>query len=388
MTRNRDASDAGRFATAIMVTFAFVVAMFYIAWRFYHAQISFAVIRLRVAEFRGLQALSAHADPYTAALLRMHPDAVSAHGLWMMLTRTGLFFRSEASLLLIGCTFVCALRAAMVRYGGQVDIKELQRLVARVHPIGTAWVGYHLPPKNLDPREPIRPLDPPLKPREWVARFCMRDGSFSPDDATVALRKQCGAPWAGLEAASPVVQCLAMAFVLHHRLKTAEARKLLETLSKSVPHSRAHRQHGPAKAFSPPRAFARKMKAMAKDSLTRWPEIHALEARHAYTSGLLLTLLQTARREGSLLNPGLFASVQFYDRSLWMVLQGIAFPPDKGPIWGGAATSDVEALGALEHWETECIAGGALAAHAQSGTMMAVQKVFDAQAQEASDAHA
>lgn len=385
MTGNRNASDPGRFATAVMAGFALVGGLSYEAWVFYHAEISRVVVDLKLLEFRGMATLFPNADPYCDALRRMHPATVTAHGMWLMLTQTGMFYRPATSTLLLACAFACALRAASVRFGRRVDMTVLQRLVAQVHPIGAAWVGYRLPPRTLNPGERVRPLDPPLKPREWTARFCVRDGAFSPDDASAALTRQCGAPWTTLEDASPVVQCLAMAFILHHRLKTGEARKLLETLSLSVPHPRADRLHGPRKPFTPSRAFSRKMAAMAKDASSKWPEIKALVPRHHYTTGVLLTLLQTARKEGSLLNPGLFSAVQFYDRSLWMVLQGVSFPPDKGPIWGGAGTSDVEALGALEHWEAECIAGAAIARPMQTRTREALQNLFSRQARENTD---
>lgn len=338
-------------------------------WLRFHDQISRFVIMVRHGELAALAVVLPKAGKAVSALERLHPHDMPLAFAWSVMSVTGAFFRPIAAAILSACTVLCVVRAANNRFPKKYGHEELQREVAKAHPIGAAWVGRDLPPKDIDPNGPLLPLDPDLAPIEWINRYARNGDRFSDKLAIQHLGAQCGAPWAGVAKASPQTRCLAAAFALHRDLKTEAAQNLLGALSLSVPHRKEHRKEGPRNHLNVPSRLIREVNRV----LRRYPEITARidEAghHHYFETGVLLTLLQQARLRAGILNPGMFSPVQFYDRNLWLVLQAATFPLDSGPYWTMSTILCVESVGAIAHWQRECVAGRAITQPAIDGPL-------------------
>lgn len=156
---------------------------------------------------------------------------------------------------------------------------------------------------------------------------------------------------------APHTRCLFVAFALHAARRREEARDLMGELAESLPHGL---DEGPA---GPKAALAFSAAAVAKaDAWLRHPDVARpcakVAARHGFTAPALMSVLCHARERAGVLNPGMFAFLQFVDRPLFLALDALGFPVSGTP-WhrGPAPTPSAEAIGARAHWAAEREAG-------------------------------
>ncbi|CDG38935.1 secretion/conjugation apparatus DotM-related subunit [Asaia bogorensis] len=352
---------SAQIAFGILLLAVAIGAIVIMAWMRFHAQMATELIALRHAELQVALPFSSWARRLDIAVMQRAPQDMSATTLWTVLNLTGGVYRLLAAILLGLCTLLCFMRAANTRFPGSYDHAALQRELARTHPIGAAWAGRKLPPKNIEPQVQLLPLDPPLTPAEFLTRHAVIEGMFREMSAERALGAQCGRPWQGVVNACTLAQALALVFALHEDLRGGEAQDLLGALSLSIPHRKRDALEGPSSALRIPGSFSRMIRRrLGKEEALR-QRIDMLGTAHGFETGILLTLLQKARLRGGLLNPGMFSAIQFYDRSLWLVLQAATFPREKGNWWEMSTTLCVESAAAIAHWQSECEAGTALA---------------------------
>jgi intracellular multiplication protein IcmP len=355
---NTGHADPARLAALLLCVMLGTALFLTAAWFKFHSQIAIGILALGGAELR-IIGLFTHAYDQTLINLRQAvPEQVSAQTLWALCTLTGTFFRWPAVGIIVGLAVLCLTRAPRERYRERFGFEGLQRALARIHPIGLAWVGASLPlSAPAPPGAHLRPLDPALRVKEWKPRYLGdTTGRARIDAAERALTQQLGQPWNGPEAAAPIDQCLFMVFALQAERQKSEALELLGQLSAAL--AGRMKRGAPAGALALPPRFVRYLsKRLAS---RRWDEAHTLAARHAFTRPALLTLLQHARVRSGVLNAGLFSTVQLVDRELWLVLAAASYPRPNMPLSMMSAACCIEASAAIEHWQAESGAGARL----------------------------
>lgn len=343
----------------------------YILWQVAHTQIVMAVL---FEQRLILHIASLFTDSYTPLLDKMalaNPAKVSAATLWQLLDITG-FLTLFPVLALFGVSaLLCATRAPGTIYRNQFGLDGMKHALAQIHPIGRAWIGYSA--KLREPptaEQPLRPMDPFLRPQEWLARHA---GDTPGTDAYAcaaqsALAAQLGRPWAGPQSLSPVEQCLFMVFTLVCTRRVEEAQKLLETLSLALS-GRWNKGEIAAPLTIPRKTVATLEKALASGD---WQIGIQIAQGHAWSRTVLMALLQAARQKAGVLNPSLFSMIQLVDRDLWLILSALPYPMPGRPMHAIITTACTEAAGALEHWRAECRQGGPLSEPNTSATLDAL----------------
>lgn len=340
----------------------------YILWQVAHTQIVMVVLfEQRVI----LHVASLFTDSYAPLLDRMaraNPAKVSAATLWQLLGITGFLTLFPVLALFAVSALLCATWAPGTIYRNQFGLDGMKHALAQSHPIGQAWIGYSA--KLREPpaaTKPLRPMDPFLRPQEWLARHA---GDTPGTDAYAlaaqsALAAQLGRPWDGPQSLSPVEQCLFMVFTLVCARRVEEARKLLETLSHALS-GRWHRGEITAPLTIPRKTIATLKNALASGD---WQIGLQIAQGHAWSRTVLMALLQAARQKAGVLNPSLFSIIQLVDRDLWLILSALPYPMPGRPMHAIITTACTEAAGALEHWRAECRLGAPLSEPNISATL-------------------
>lgn len=323
-------------------------------WYEFHTQLSEIVLYCAGAELRVIALFTHQYDQVLINLAHAKPENVSSQTLWDLCTLTGqaILLPSLGLFILIGA--LCGIQTPRAIYRQRFGLEGMTRMLAKIHPIGQAWVGgaAKLTPPAPEGK-PLRPMDPPLTPGEWLQRYAPGEVS---DTETVhkchdALLRQLGTPWRSPVELSTVELCLFMVFNLYYIRQKDQAQALLEALSAALS---GHWKKGEIRQFVQlDKAFTQKMKkAYATGNWTSGIEI---ASRHAYVRPALMSLLQEARKKSGVVNPSLFSIVQLVDRDLWLILCALSYPMPGRPLHAIVTTSCTEAAGALEHWRAECL---------------------------------
>lgn len=334
----------------------------WLAWTAFRPQIVGAVLSTQGA-LAGLAGLfTDRFDLLVRQLATADPvdPSITAGRLYRLAHDVGGFYRVPAALLLGALGVLCFRRAGATAFRRDFDLPGLMREQARTFRFTAPFASRSLRPVAPAPGAP-RPLDPALHAPEWAARFARGpDGGFDGSAARRALAAQLGPLWEGPDRAAPHVRCLFAAFALHAARCRDEARDLLGDTAESLPHAPGEGAAGPSEAL----AFGSDVVARA-DAWLRHPHVARpcakVAARHGFTAPALMTVLCHARERAGVLNPGMFAFLQFVDRPLFLACDALGFPVPGTP-WhrGPAPMPATEAAGAREHWAAECEAGGPL----------------------------
>lgn len=284
----------------------------------------------------------------------------------------GAFWRAPASLFLLLLAFLCA-RRARGRFRRRLDLRGLMREQAGRFRTNAPFVTRTLGP--VAPADGVpRPADPALHLREWLARFgCDTDGVFSETLSRAELGRQLGPAWTGYAQAAPHVRVVFAAFALHAARRRDDALDLLGDFAEALPGGKNEGPEGPSTPLTMPAWVAQRADAWMRDPKIAAPCV-AIAGRHAYSHPALMSVLCHARARAGVLNPGLFAFVQFVDRRLFLALDSLG-APTPGQPWHRSASQApfIEAAGAREHWSAELEAGRRLMLPSVGGTACAIR---------------
>lgn len=356
-TSSSNTWDHGRAASLIGGIGLACVILTLLAWLRFHTQIAQVILSVQDIELDVIDLFTHRYDQIHDSLHHAVPERISWDTLWRLCTLTGLALRIPAMVLIIALAALCLTRAPRSRYRERFGLDGMQAVLARIHPLGAAWVGGKL--SLADPAPPgraLRPLDPALRPMEWLDRYCPGD-SGAPDWAQTArdaLARQLGQPWTTPKVLPPAELCLFMVFALFGQRRKEEAQHLLEALSRAVAGNL--KKGAPAAPVAAPERFVRYLHRI-HDANT-WDDAIAMANAHAYSRPALLTLLQHARIRSGVVNPGIFCAVQFLDRDLWLALSAPSYPQHGSPPYVLSTTVCVEAGALVEHWQAEGMQGG------------------------------
>lgn len=352
------ANDAERMMGVLLGGLVLLVILATGLWWRFHAEIARALLGEQHLTLRALSLVTHRYDALRFSLEEAAPERVTALKLWQLCSITGSVLRWPIALLIVGLAVLCVLRAPREQYRARFGLDGLQKILARIHPIGHAWIGNDaVLVAPAPPGEALRPLDPALRVEEWIDRYC-RTGTVQQrvSAAEAALGKQLGAPWSGPHAATPLIQCLFVAFAWQADRRKKDAVGLLGDLSTAL--SGQFQKKAPSKPAAIPQALCRSVRLHLERG--DWSKAVEITNRHAYTVPALLSLLQYARVRTGVFNPGLFACIQLVDRDLWLALSAVSYPRDGLPNHIISTASCLEASGALEHWRAECEEGSPL----------------------------
>lgn len=361
-TRGLDPERLGSFFIGLAVGIALLLLFL---WWTFHTQLAAAILFVQGLELELIGLFTHQYDTLRANLRDAMPERVSPGTLWTLCTITGSILRWPVLIIILGLIILCIVRAPRERYRRRLDLNGLQAVLARIHPIGAAWVGGTVAlsdPAPIDESRPAghwvaRPMDPALRLPEWKERFMPGANMIARRRAAMrALKAQLGAPWTGLSSLSPVEKTLFLAFGLYIARRKDEAQTVLENLSRALAGTLDNGAPERPATLSPHyiRTLDRKVRSRPLD------EALALAQRHGWTRTVLLTLLQQARLRSGVVNPGLFAAVQLLDRDLWLILAATSYPRDGRPFHNMTIAPCIEAAAAITHWVRECETGSAI----------------------------
>lgn len=347
--------DPERIASLLIGVCVGIALFSFLLWLKFHTQIVEAVLFVQGYELRLIGLFTHRYDAVLVNLEDAIPERVSASTLWELCTLTGSVLRWPALVLLVILAALCLTRAPLERHRRRFGLEGMQKALAEIHPLGAAWLGKGLKLVRPSPPEvPLAPLDPALNLEEWRARYVRGNSPEDLRDATFqALKGQLGNAWNGPTTATPAEKCLFVAFSLFIQRKKDQAQGVLEELSLELKGSLKNGAPTSSKGVSA--RFVRKLDRQI--SRSDFNVTLQLAGQHAFSRPALLTLLQEARLKGGVVNPGLFAAIQFLDRDLWLVLSAASYPRDGLPPYVMAIASCPEAAAALAHWKAECLAG-------------------------------
>lgn len=340
------------------MTIGTALLAFFLWWKF-HTQMATAILAVQALELEVIGAFTHQFDPLREHLRDAEPEHVSARTLWTLCTITGSVLRWVAIPVIVALALLCLTRAPRERYRRRFGLDGMQAALARIHPLGMAWIGRGTKLTEPAPaNQPLRPMDPALRAPEWRERHMTgetRHERFI--QGSLALRSQLGHELSGLRSFSPIERTLFLVFALFDQRRKDEALAVLEDLSSALSNPRLK---------GAPTAFAtlsgRYIRSIDRRlSKERFPTALALIGKHAWTRPALLSLLQQARLRSGVVNPGIFASVQLVDRNLWLVLAAASYPRDGRPAHDMTIAPCAEAAAAISHWGAECRAGGPIA---------------------------
>ncbi|WP_338333622.1 hypothetical protein [Acetobacter sp. LMG 32666] len=351
----RDVDPENMILTALaIIVVATCLAL--LLWYEFHTQIAELVLYCAGAELRMISLFTHQYDQILVNLAHAQPEKVSGQTLWALCTLTGQAILLPSLGLFVVLGILCGIQAPRAIYRHRFGLEGMTRMLAKIHPIGQAWVGGAAkltPPAPAG--KPLRPMDPVLTPDEWLRRYA--PGSTS-DAETVhqchdALVRQLGNPWSSPAELSAVELCLFMVFSLYYTRQKDQAQAMLESLSAALS---GRWNKGEIKRFVQlDKTFTQKMKKTYAAS--NWTSGIEIASRHAYVRPALMSLLQEARRKSGVVNPSLFSIVQLVDRDLWLILCGLSYPMPGRPLHAIVTTTCTEAAGAVEHWRAECLQG-------------------------------
>ena len=352
---NTRSHDPERIASLLIGACVGIALCLFLLWLKFHTQIVEAVLFVQGYELRLIGLCTPRYDAVLANLGEAIPERVSASTLWELCTLTGSVLRWPALALIIILAALCLTRAPLERHRRRFGLEGMQKALAEIHPLGAAWLGKGLKLiRPAPPEAPLAPLDPALNLEEWRARY-VRGTSFAERRETTfqALQAQLGSPWRGPLEATVAEKCLFLCFSLYIQRRKVEAQSVLERLSVQLQGSL--KNGAPSSFANLSKSFVSTIDKQLKKEGFR-STLKIIE-QHAFTRPALLSLLQEARLKAGVVNPGLFAAIQFLDRDLWLVLSAASYPRDGLPPYVMAIAACPEAAAALAHWKAECLAG-------------------------------
>lgn len=352
---NTRSHDPERIASLLIGVCVGIALFSFLLWLKFHTQIVEAVLFVQGYELRLIGLFTHRYDAVLVNLGDAVPERVSASTLWELCTLTGSVLRWPALVLLVILAALCLTRAPLERHRKRFGLEGMQKALAEIHPLGAAWLGKGLKLVRPSPPEaPLAPLDPALNLEEWRARYVRGNSAAQLRETTLqALEAQLGGPWRGPLEASVAEKCLFVAFSFFIQRRKDEAQSVLENLSVQL--KGTLKDGAPSNFAKVSKSFVATLdKQLKKESFRSTLKI---AEQHAFTRPALLSLLQEARLKAGVVNPGLFAAIQFLDRDLWLVLSAASYPRDGLPPYVMAIASCPEAAAALAHWKAECLAG-------------------------------
>jgi intracellular multiplication protein IcmP len=344
--------------TAISLIVIGLGAIFFsgLAWWNYHAEISGAIAALVQWQIWLIGHFTPALDPMADMVRGADLDSVTLHDILSVLNATGVYFRAPAIGFILLLAVLCFTRAAPSRFTRNLDLGGLIREQAKTFRPLAAFVNRDLRLVSLAEDSPVRPCDPALHGREWVARYATDpNGTFSESAATRALIAQLGPLWRGPECAASHVRFLYAVFALHLNQQRDVAQALLGALAEALPPGKWGEKAGPPEPYAFPDMLATEAEGQLGKGEAR-TRADGIAAKHAYTAPALMALLTAARRRGGVLAPAQFACLKMIDRGLWYALHSLGFEGD-GPGQTTHPNPRVEAAGARDHWESERLAG-------------------------------
>jgi len=349
----------------------------WLLWDSHHAEISAGLIQLFHWQIEGLRLFTDRFDLADRQMLATDPAYVEAGTLIRMARSIGSYVLYPAVGFVLWLGLIAFLYAAASRYCRRFDLDRLMREQA------LTWRGI-LPfverKLRLVPlaRNGVRPLDPALTVEEWVRLHASdRDGGFDEEAARTELNRQLGSPWQGVRTASPAVRCMLAAIALHGAARREEAQTLLGDYAAGFAEPGREDGAGPAKPLSFPPALVRRADAILKDRTLLFAVLPE-ESRHAYATPVLMSALTQARAQAGILAPAQFSFLKFVDRRLWYALHSLGFP-SAGQGYTVHPNPRVEAIGARDHWATECAIGKPLTKPAMEQALRAIRDAFEMQ---------
>jgi intracellular multiplication protein IcmP len=324
-------------------------------WHFRHGEISAIAMRAGHSQMRLIRVFTDRFDQADAQVEAANPYAVTFWQLEGLYRDIGRFFLIPAVALVLLLGAVCFLRAAPARFCRKLDLEGLIREQARSFRSIAAHVGRRLRLVSIREGEP-RPADPALNAGEWIARWATgRNGGFHEAAARAELVRQLGPVWRNPLRAPPHVRCMLAVFVLHAAQRREEALKLLGDLAESLPAGRKEGRAGPERPLAFPAALVAVADRWLYDPEVAQPSL-AIAAHHGFTAPALMSVLTNARLRSGVLAPAQFACLKLVDRRLWYALHSLGFPSE-GLEKHPHPNPRIEAIGARDHWATECVAG-------------------------------
>ena len=354
------------------VIFLFIGAGGWFLWWRYHGEISAAVM---ASQHWQMQQIGRLTDAYVGLdhqVLATDPSTVKIGALWRLLGNVGAFFRVPA-VAIVGLLAVwCLFRSPANRFTRNITLPRLMRIQAEAFPAGAAFVDRGL--KLTKPADgALRPADPSLHGREWIARYALGDdGAFNEDRAAHALGRQLGPEWTGLERAAPHVRCMFAAFALHATRQRDLALELLGILSASLPCEPSDGPAGPARHLAFDASALASADLVLADADLIGPCV-AAASRHAFTATAMMSVLSLARGKAGVLAPAQFAFLKLVDRPLWYALHALGFPGGSNPA--EQPNPRTEAAGARDHWAAECQVGQPLSAPSLDRALAVLRKL-------------
>jgi len=334
----------------------------WIGWTNYHGAISGVIAVVAMWQIKLVHHFTPALDGMYRTIATANYDAVTVREILSVLNAIGHYLRIPVIVFILVLAVFCFRRAAPSQFTRTLDLDGLIREQAQFFGSITAFARRNL---RLVPMRPdaLRPSDPALHAREWVARFAPsgnRAGKRGAVDldliaATRAFSRQLGPVWRGIEGAPGHVRVLYAAFMLHLHQRRPEAQKLLVAMALALPPGEKNETAGPAHPYAMPAHVVASADAVLASKEFR-DKADKIAAGHAYTVPALMSLLTTARRRSGVLPPAQFACLKLVDRNLWYALHSLGFKGD-GPDQTTHPNPRIEAAGARDHWAAERLAG-------------------------------
>ena len=339
---------------SLLVSLGGTAFLVWYVWDNYHTEISAGFVQAAHWHIRALGRFTRDLDVLDAAMLAANPARMTFGKLQEVATLIGSHVRLPAALLLGGLGMLCFLRAAPTRFTRRLDLDGLMREQAATYRSTAAFLKRRLGVASPRAGEP-RPADPALHPGEWIERYAVRNGRYDDAAARGELARQLGPLWQGVAGAAPHVRVLYAAFALHLVQRRQDALALLGDMAEAL--TTPEPGEGPA---GPERPLTLPQSVVAvADELLRDPEVagtaKAVAAFHGYAATVMMSLLNEARRRSGVLAPAQFNGLKLLDRRLWYALHSLGFPAE-GLGQDQHPNPLVEAIGARDHWASECAA--------------------------------
>jgi intracellular multiplication protein IcmP len=326
----------------------------WVLWQEQHGAVSAIAMNIMHGEMRLAHQFTSRYDVADAQVLAANPHKVAFLQLVHLAREIGWFFLAPAVAVVLILAALCFRRAAPTRFCRNLDLDGLMREQAPFFRGTAPFAARRLRLSGVAEGEP-RPADPALNAREWIDRYATVNGHFEEIKAREELYRQLGKVWSAPAEADPHVRCLLAAFALHGAKKRSEALALLGDLAESLRPAAKEGREGPPRPLSFPKALVDVADRWLREADLMQPVVKAM-ARHGFTTPALMSALTEARLQAGVLAPAQFGFLKLVDRRLWYALHSLGFPSG-GP--GGQVDPQprVEAIGARDHWASECVAG-------------------------------
>jgi len=331
--------------TILIIVLLFIVIVGGAAgiWYAGHEQILNALRWLKVGELTALGTLSPgyglEADRLAAIPQRFLTTAIIGDASLLV----GNVLRWPIGLALIAFAALITFRAPGSLLRRQYNIESFMLQQQKSFPIITPIIKFNPAEKNArSPGTPVPEVLPPfaeaLSPEEWLAfnRIPMTGRGPDRDAMRMAMLRELGPRWRGLEKMPLYTQALMAAFALKGACKRAESDALLGEISSCWT---------PEKGLQLPSSLRRKVQGILKDPETGGKALQ-IAASHAYLSTAMLAVLEWARTNGGVLAPAQFLWLRAMARPLWYPLNNL-----------GRHSFHAEASASITHYLAEKKAG-------------------------------